>query len=178
MKSRWLAVRQLDRQLQEWQTVSQKYDRPRLGWIKTLREILGMSAEQLADRLGVMRGRISQLEHAEVQDAVTLRSMKEAADAMGCEFVYAIVPKGTTSLEGIIKTRVEYVAAERMAAVAHSMSLEDQGVNESQLKFQKEELVKNIAEHLNKQLWKDSGKSRSDLVKKLADMLNKKEPKK
>lgn len=146
-------IRQLDKQLNEWQLVRRKYGTPRAGWIKTLRVALSMSTEQFASRLGLTRGRVNQLENAEVHHSVTLRSLNEAANALGCELIYAIVPKGSSTLEGIIKTRAEQVAKERIASVAHSMSLEAQSVNADMLKIQKDELAKSLVEHLNKNFW-------------------------
>jgi predicted DNA-binding mobile mystery protein A len=175
MKNQWLAIRQLDRQLKEWQMLNKKYDKPRAGWIKTLRVALIMSAEQFANRLGLTRGRVNQLENAEIHDAVTLRTLKEAANALGCELIYAIVPKGNSTLEDIIKTRAEQIAKERVARVAHSMSLEAQTVDADTLKIQKEELTKNLIEHLNKKFWA-TGRSnkKTDLRQKLIDNLKKK----
>lgn len=155
MNTYWLTIKQLDKQLKEWQTISNKYGRPRSGWVKTLREALSMSVEQLAQRLGLTRARISQLENAEIDDAVTLRTLKETANAMECEFVYAIVPKGNSSLEKIIKTRAEKIANERITRVAHSMALEQQALDENILKDQRIELAKSLAENLNKKLWSD-----------------------
>ncbi|MDR3476862.1 MAG: mobile mystery protein A [Gammaproteobacteria bacterium] len=153
MNKHWLTIKQLDKQLKEWQTVSKQYGVPRAGWVKTLRTALSMSAEQLADRLGLTRSRINQLESAEIHDAVTLRSLKEAANAMECEFVYAIVPKNQSSLEDIIKKRAEQIANERVTRVAHSMSLEAQSVDADILKRQKDELTQSLIENLNKKFW-------------------------
>lgn len=153
MNTRWLAIKQLDKQLKEWQNVSRKYGRPRLGWIKTLRITLSMSVEQLAKRLGLSGSRIVQLENAEMNDAVSLRSLREAANALECELVYAIVPKDHNTLASIIEKQIELIAKERIARVAHSMSLEDQSVNDKMLKNQKADLVKSLMDHFNKKLW-------------------------
>ncbi|TAK76793.1 MAG: mobile mystery protein A [Gammaproteobacteria bacterium] len=178
MNNRWLAIKQLDRQLKEWQVVNSQSARPRAGWVKTLRVALSMSAEQLAKRLGLTRSRITQLESAEVRDAVTLRTLKEAANAMGCELVYAIVPKGNTTLESIIKEQAKEVAKERVASIAHSMSLEAQSLDADSLKKQQEQLVKSLMEHLNKKLWATSKLSKNSdqekLRKKLIETLQKK----
>lgn len=176
MSNKWLAIKQLDRQLKEWQAVSNKYGKPRAGWVKTLREALSMSAEQLANRLGLSRARIVQLENAEVYDAVTLRTLKEAANAMECEFVYAIVPKGSSTLEGIIKARADQIASERISRVAHTMALEKQSLDSDSLNDQKSDLFKNILEHLNKKLWAtlDSDHTDNDKFKKLIENLRKK----
>ncbi len=151
MKNQWLVIKQLDRQLKEWQTINQKYGKPKAGWVKTLRVALSISAEQLANRLGLTRGRINQLENAEIHDAVTLRALKEAANALGCELIYAIVPKDHSTLETIIKTRANQIAKERVAQVAHSMSLEAQSVDVNTLNV--DALARSLAEHLNKKFW-------------------------
>lgn len=162
MNSRWLTIKQLDSQLKAWQAVSNKYGRPRAGWVKTLRETLSISVAQLAARLGLSRSRISQLENAEIQDAVTLRTLREVANAMECELVYAIVPKGHTTLENIIKSRAEQLAKERVERVAHSMSLEEQTIDADILNKQKEELAKSLMEHLNKKFWMDYRNQKND----------------
>jgi len=177
MNDRWLTIKQLDRQLKEWQAVCRQYGRPRVGWVRTLRAALNMSAEQLANRLGLTRSRITQLENAEIHDAVTIRTMKEVANAMECEFVYAIVPKNNSSLEAIIKARAEQVANEKVNRVAHSMSLEAQSVDNEALKMQKNELTEKLTTRLNKKLWaelKNQNKSAEDVLKKLIQNLQKK----
>ena len=166
MKNQWLTIMQLDQQLTEWKMVSKKYGKPRAGWIKTLRVALSMSAEQFAERLGVTRGRVNQLENAEIQNSVTLRTLEEAANALGCELIYAIVPKGSSTLENIIKKRADEIAKERVARVAHSMSLEAQSVETDMLKIQQNELSKNLAAHLNKKFW-----SAPDKINSLAEAI-------
>lgn len=153
MHKHWLAIKQLDRQLKEWQGTNSKYGRPAKGWVKTLRVVLNMSAEQFANRLGVKRARVNQLESAEMHDAVTLRTLREAANAMECDLVYAIVPKNNSTLEDIIKKQAEQIAKERVANVAHSMLLEAQTIDSDSLKLQKEELARSLLEHLNKKFW-------------------------
>lgn len=144
MNNRWLAIKQLDRQLKKWQTVSNEHGSPRAGWVKTLRKTLGLSMEQLANRLGLSPSRISQLEQAEIRDAVTLRALRETANAMECELVYAFVPKGQTSLENILIRNAEKIATEQVASVAHSMSLEAQTVDPAMLDEQKEKLIESL----------------------------------
>lgn len=153
MNKKWLTIKQLDRQLKEWQAVANQFGQPRGGWIKTLREALNMTAEQLANRLGLSHARVVQLENAETHDAVTLRSLREAANALECDFVYAIVPKGNNTLEAIIKDRAKKIAHERIANVAHSMALENQAVDDQLLKEQEAELTNTLTAQLTKKLW-------------------------
>lgn len=177
MKNQWLAIKQLDKQLKQWQMIGHRESKPRLGWIKTLRTALNMSAEQLGKRMGLMRGRINQLENAEIHDAVTLRALKEAANALECELIYAIVPKNNSTLETIIKRRANQIANERIEQVAHSMSLEAQSVGVNILKTQKDTLAKSLAENFNKKLWEVPGQianKKTDLSQKLIKNLKKK----
>ncbi len=173
MKNQWLMINQLDRQFKEWQILKHKSGKPRAGWIKTLRVALCMSTEQLANRLGLKRGRINQLEHAEIHDAITLRTLKKAANALGCEVIYAIVPKGNSTLETIIKNRANQVAKERVSQVAHTMSLEAQSVDAKTLNLQKDMLAKSLVENLNKKLWETSD-AQADALKTLITTLKKK----
>lgn len=155
MNTQWLRVKQLDKQLKEWRHVSKKYSRPRDGWIKTIRVALSMSSTQLAVRLGVGRGRISQLEHAESRGAITLHTLNKVAEAVGCEFVYAIVPKGQLTLKNLIEIRARQVAENRIKKVAHSMSLENQPISKAFQDAQKEEFINELLGVLKKKLWED-----------------------
>jgi predicted DNA-binding mobile mystery protein A len=179
MKNQWLTIHQLDRQLREWQKLRNYSHKPKIGWVKTLRTALSMSAEQLANRLGLTRGRITQLENAEIHDAITLRTLKEAANALGCELVYAIVPKDNSTLEDILKARAKQVANERVTQVAHTMSLEAQSVDAATLLFQKNELTEKLIKNLNKKLWSDPinnkmQKEKTKMHQKLINHLKKK----
>jgi predicted DNA-binding mobile mystery protein A len=104
--------------------------RPNLGWIRSIRMALGMSGKQLAERINVKPPRIVELEKAEVQGNITLRSLQRAAEAMGCDVVYALVPKG--NLESILKNQAQKTAQRNLENVAHSMRLEKQGLSEKE----------------------------------------------
>lgn len=97
---------------------------PPLGWIATIRSALGMSQTVLAGKLRVAKQRISQLEAREVSGEITLAQMRDAADALGSDFVYAFVPR--CPLEETIARRAFTLAHRELAAVERSMQLEDQ----------------------------------------------------
>lgn len=81
------------------------------GWLRTGRRVEGLSAAQVAERLGVRKREILRLEVAERAGKITVSRLRQLAAAMGCEVVYAIVPKETT-FEEIAKQ--EKVEAERV----------------------------------------------------------------
>jgi predicted DNA-binding mobile mystery protein A len=172
MNNHRLTIKQLDKQLKEWQAVSARYGRPRTGWVKTLREALCMTAAQLGERLGVTRGRVVQLEEAEINDAVTLRTLKEAANAMKCEFIYAIVPKKQISLEELIKAQIESIANRRMNAIHHTMLLENQALDATSQAEQKKYFIEQLQKNLGKEIWKNLDKSAENDAKETKHLVD------
>jgi predicted DNA-binding mobile mystery protein A len=102
----------------------EEFSIPKLGWIKSIREALGMSAADLGDRMGIARQSVLMLEDSESDGKAGMDSLKRAAEAMDCSLVYAFIPN--SSLENILQRQIEKVVAERMRKVSHSMKLEDQ----------------------------------------------------
>ena len=99
---------------------------PQDGWIRSIRESLGMSATDLGDRLGIARQSILALEKSESEGKVQINSLKRAAAAIDCTLVYAIVPN--SSLENFVQRQIRIIATENLKKVSHSMKLEDQEV--------------------------------------------------
>jgi predicted DNA-binding mobile mystery protein A len=99
---------------------------PPEGWIVTMRKALGMSGAQLARRLGITRAAISHTEKQEMIGGVTLKHMQKTAEAMGCRFVYAIVPDGC--IEDVIRDQAERKATELVRRASGHMALENQSL--------------------------------------------------
>lgn len=150
MKKQQLALRQLDKQLAAWQQVRLFFQPPK-GWVHTLRKVLGMTTKQLAQRLRVDRSRVVKLESAEIEDAVTLRTLRETAQTLNCDLVYGFVPR--IPLQDWLKQQAELIAEKHLKAVSHSMSLEAQTVTPKEEKIQKEEIVAALLQGSFKQLW-------------------------
>jgi predicted DNA-binding mobile mystery protein A len=121
-----LRLKQLDRTLEPFRA-AQKVSRPRKGWLRAIREAVGISASDLARTLGTSRQLPLQLEKAEAEDRITLKSLRTAANALDCDLVYALVPKAGT-MEDLIENRARAQARKQVLAVEHSMALEDQAV--------------------------------------------------
>jgi predicted DNA-binding mobile mystery protein A len=121
-----LRLRQLDRALNPYR-VAQSVPRPPKGWARAIREAAGLSAADVADRLGVSRQLPLQLEKAEAEDRITLKSLRNLAHALDCDLVYALVPRAG-SMEGMVEDRIRTEARGQLASVEHSMALEDQAV--------------------------------------------------
>lgn len=100
--------------------------RPRRGWVRAIREAIGMRQTTLAQRLGVTRDAVWKLERAEADGRITLAKLEQIAEAMECRLVYAIVPR--TTLRELVLKRARSAAQERLGYALHTMELEAQGV--------------------------------------------------
>jgi predicted DNA-binding mobile mystery protein A len=121
---RHLRLKQLDRSLGPYRAAG-KILRPPKGWIRAIRQALGVSSGELALRLGTSRQLPLQLEKGEAADSITLRSLRGVADALDCDLVYALVPRAD-SMQELIETRARAEAKKNVLDVEHSMALEDQ----------------------------------------------------
>jgi predicted DNA-binding mobile mystery protein A len=145
-----LQLQQMDALLEAWRG-SQLSARPRSGWVRAIREAMGMSAAAFARRLGMTPVGVRKLESSEASDTITLASLRKLAQALDCELRYALVPR--TSLLQQVKDRAERVARERLSPIAHSMALEDQAVQVLQNKLQLELATKDLIEGSRRELW-------------------------
>ena len=145
-KFRQLQLETLDKHLAQVHVAP----RPSGGWIRAIRTAIGMSARQLAERMGVSQQALSRLEGKEANDAVTLKSLRRAAEAMNCKVVYAIVPE-EGSLQDLIEEQALKKAKELVEAVDHTMMLEAQGVGD--IKEKTRQVAGEMAENLNYSLW-------------------------
>jgi predicted DNA-binding mobile mystery protein A len=129
MKKAKLAARSranLDERFKEVGSVT-RFAPPVRGWIKAIREALGMSSAQLAKRLGVKQPSVVALEQSEVKGTMELATLQRVAGALDCTLVYALVPN--QPLEVMVRGRACTFARKRLDAVEHSMLLEDQKVS-------------------------------------------------
>lgn len=126
---------------------------PAEGWLKTIRQALGMSGAQLAKRLGVTKGRVSQAENAELEGGITIKTMHNMAAAMNCRFVYAIIPE--KDVEIILRDQALKKAKERVTAASTHMALEAQTLSEEKLNTEIERIAKEIIEKRPPDFWND-----------------------
>lgn len=116
----------LDERFNKLGAVNQ-YATPVRGWIKAIREALGMTTVQLADRLRVKQPSVVALEQSEEKGSIELATLRRVAEALDCQLVYALVPK--KPLETMVRERARLFLRRRRAPVEHSMLLEDQQVS-------------------------------------------------
>ena len=124
MDARILQIRALDKKTSELKSVNNIIPHGS-GWINTVREAIGMTAIQLAKRLGVSQPRITKMETNE--ENLKLSTMKKTAEAMNCEFVYYFKPK--TTFQNLVEAQAQKKAAEILQSVNINMALEDQEIS-------------------------------------------------
>lgn len=113
------------------------------GWIKAIRNALGMTLKQLAERLDVSHNRVIAMERDEVSGNIKLSTLERVADALGCDFVYAFVPR--ENLEDVAYKQAEKKARKLLNLAEYNMQLENQGSNS----LDNDELKELIEELLN-----------------------------
>jgi predicted DNA-binding mobile mystery protein A len=125
--------------------------RPPKGWVRAIRDALGMTSRQLGARMGLSQHTIIELEQREAAETITLKTLRQAAEALDCQLVYALVPRAT--LEETVRSRARELAKERLARVNHTMRLENQAVGESELTDELERLVESLLAGRASRLW-------------------------
>ncbi len=129
-------------------------ERPAEGWIATVRKALGMSGADLARRLGVTRARVSQAERAEREGGITLKAMEDFAGAMGCRFVYAIVP-AEGRIEDVVAAQARKKAEALVARASTHMALERQALPDRKNKAEVERVARALMEDPPPGFWSE-----------------------
>lgn len=152
MKNKFLSIKQLDQQLLALKN-NAAMNMPLEGWVRSVRKVLGMTIKQLAKRLSVNTSRVVKIEMSEPEGAVTLRTMQEVAEQLGCVFTYQFLPK--TSLEELVRQRALAIASALVQRTAHSMELESQAVEKKWSNEQMKEMSDELLEKPWRNLWGD-----------------------
>jgi predicted DNA-binding mobile mystery protein A len=123
-KYRQMRVKQLSQSLAAFEQ-AKAVTPPSRGWLRAIREALGIPREQIGRTIRATKQGIEWFEINEASDRITLGNLRRVAEAMDCELVYAIVPK-EGSIEDLAERRARSEATKRVHSVHRSMALEDQ----------------------------------------------------
>ena len=127
------------------------FARPPKGWLRAIRDALGLTSRQFAKRAGVSQSTAYAWETAEAADSITLGKLREAAAALDCELVYALVPK--TPLEATVQARAGQLADAQLSRIHHTMALESQSLQKRELERERERLIETILLSKPSRLW-------------------------
>ena len=153
MNKKKLIREQLDASLQRLSPLFNVTAPPK-GWIRAIRDALGMTAKQLANRLGVAQQAVARIEKEELAGSVTIKTMRRIAECLDCVFVYGFVPR--TSLEETVARQAKQVATQRLAQASQTMSLENQALSRSNNEQALSSLVDELIRTLPSTLWNKS----------------------
>ena len=117
---RALQRRQLDARFRDTPSL----ESPRGGWIRTVRQSLGMTLRQLGSRLKTSPQAVVALERRERDGTISIGKLRATAEAMGCELKFVFVP--TPSLEESVRKQAAIKARAERNRLVHTMRLEAQ----------------------------------------------------
>ena len=145
------ARQQLDERLSVLKAEN-RFHMPPKGWIRAIRDAIGMSGVQFASRLGIRPQTVQMLERSEAAGSIRIGTLRRAAEALDCTLVYALVPR--RSLENTVRQRARTIAIRDLQRIAHSMNLEAQGTGEAMLEDRIERYIRD--EIKDRDLWNET----------------------
>lgn len=125
---------------------------PPTGWIKAIRTAIGMSMQQLGNKLNVSKQGVMDIERREKDGSITIKSLREIARAMDMQLVYGFVPNDG-SLDALIEKRATELATQIVMRTAHTMKLEEQANSKKRIEAAIRERATAIQNEMPKILW-------------------------
>ncbi|RYG03241.1 MAG: mobile mystery protein A [Chitinophagaceae bacterium] len=146
-----LQLQQLDGKMEMFKNL-QKVTVPPTGWVKAIRLALGMSLDQLGKKLSITKQSTQALEEREKEGAVTIRALREAANALDMQLVYGFVPKDR-SMDALVERKAKELAVQIVMRTSNNMKLEDQENSSERLQKAIEERAGLLKSEMPKALW-------------------------
>ena len=146
-------ARQRTRQLGDALANVHMPQRPRNGWVDAIREALGMTKTQLANRMGIARPSLTRLASNEVKGTITLTSLRNVADALGCDLQYVLMPR--QPLDQIVAKQAILRATHKLRRINQSQALEASAIGTNALNDAISDLAKELEVRRPTELWND-----------------------
>jgi len=146
-----LMIQQLNNKLLSFVTLKQVAVPP-TGWIKAIRTTLGMSMQQLGNKLSVTKQGILDIEKREKDGSITLKSLREVGRVLDMELVYGFIPKDG-SLDTLIEKKAMELASKIVLRTSNTMKLEDQENSKERIEKAIKERTEDIKNNMPKILW-------------------------
>ncbi len=151
MGKKSLQLQQLNSKMQRFAAL-QQVATPPTGWIKAIRTAMGMSLQQLGNKLHISKQGVMDMEKREKEGSITIRSLREIARVMDMQLVYGFVPNDG-SLDALIEKRATQLATQIVMRTANTMKLEDQANSEKRIEAAIRERAAAIQHEMPKILW-------------------------
>jgi predicted DNA-binding mobile mystery protein A len=143
--------RQMDAKVAEIRIPANALLPPVHGWVRAIRQALGMTLAHVGKRLAMAPKNVSDMERREALGTASIETLRRAADALNCDLVYFFVPK--TSFSGCVELQAEKAARRVLQAVGHTMKLESQGVNRTEVEAQVQDMARAMARDTDSRMW-------------------------
>jgi predicted DNA-binding mobile mystery protein A len=151
MSKKSLQLQQLDSKLLSFSSLRQLAIPP-TGWVKAIRTALGMSMQQLGNKLKISKQGILDIEKREKEGSITIKSLREIARAMDMQLVYGFLPNDG-SLDALIERRAAEIATQIVMRTSNTMKLEDQTNSNERIEEAIKERATAIKNEMPKILW-------------------------
>lgn len=146
-----LLIEQMDKKIKTFR-LTEGITVPKKGWINALRISFKMSLRQLAERMNISAQSVNELEQREANGTITLKTLKDAANAMDMKLVYGFIPKEDT-IEKLIEKRARKLAIEIVSRTSNTMKLEDQENSKKRIEKSIKSKTEEIIDKMPKYLW-------------------------
>ena len=151
MGKKSLQIQQLNTKMLAYASL-QKVAPPPTGWIKAIRNAIGMSMLQLGNRLSITKQSVQDIERREKDGFITIKALREAARALDMQLVYGFVPNDG-SLELLIERKAKELATQIVMRTNNTMKLEDQENTKQRIEKAIQERTTIIKTEMPKTLW-------------------------
>jgi len=151
MGNKSLQIQQLNGKMLAFASL-QKVVPPPTGWIKALRNAIGMSMLQLGNRLSITKQSVQDMESREKDGSISIKALREAARALDMQLIYGFVPNDG-SLEALIDRKAKELATQIVMRTNNSMKLEDQENSKQRIEKAIQERALAIKTEMPKTLW-------------------------
>ncbi|MBX9780509.1 MAG: mobile mystery protein A [Chitinophagaceae bacterium] len=151
MKNKSLQIQQLNNKMLAFANL-QKVASPPSGWLKAIRSAIGMSLQQVSNRLSITKQSVQEIEQREKNGSITIKSLREVAKALDMQLVYGFVPNDG-NLEALIDRKAKELATKIVLRTSNTMKLEDQENSKQRIAKAIEERAAIIKKEMPKTLW-------------------------
>jgi predicted DNA-binding mobile mystery protein A len=102
--------------------------------------------------LGITRQSALEIEQREKKMTISLKLLRETADALDMDLVYGLIPR-EGSLKKLVDRKALHLATEIVLRTSNTMELEDQGNSEKRIKQAIKERTEILKNEMPKILW-------------------------
>lgn len=151
MGKKTLQLQQLNNKMLRFASLKEEVV-PSTGWIKAIRTSLGMSMQQLGNKLNISKQGVLDIERREKDGSISIKSLREVAHVMDMKLVYGFIPLDGT-LDALIEKKAKELAKQIVMRTAHTMQLEDQANSNERIEAAIRERTAAIQNEMPKILW-------------------------